>query len=200
MNDWLCQHPEITGHPETYFLTYLIEAFQSLRKKGWDTSLNDKLLRRTFWNAFTGHGDIVLIHDNNLIAHASELDRIFPTAHYLVFHRDGRRVAASLKNRVPQMRGRQLTKRWLRQMRMILDGKLPRNCLIMRYDEIGASSKRITEFIGIEHHGNIDTRKEVNCSFEGLRDENFWRDFLTEEDQEHFAELADILREAKYQG
>lgn len=196
VNDWLCQHPDIIGHPETYFLTHLIEAFRSLHNKGWNAKFKDELLRRTFLEGI-GDGKVILMFDDNLINYSSELDRIFPGAHYLLFHRDGRRVAASLKNRVPQLRGKQLTKRWCRHMKIILDKKLPHNCFVMRYDQIGTSSRKITQFIDVEHHGDI-TDKKVNCSFGELKSEDFWQDFLSEKDQEHFIDLQDLLIRSGY--
>lgn len=214
INNWLCEHPCITGHEETYFLTYLIEAFKSLQSKGWIDKLKYSTIQSIYTNAICQSDDIILMHDNHLIRYALELEQIFPSAHYLVFHRDGRRVAASIKNRTQHLTGwrdsfsptsklvkierGKLTKRWAEDMNIILNGKLPQNSLVMKYNNIANSSQKITEFIGVDHHGDINPNNLVNCSFGITKDENYWKEFLSKEDQEHFVEIEDLLKKAGY--
>lgn len=216
INEWLCEHPCITGHAETYFLTHLIEAFKSLQSKGWINKLEYSTIQSIYTNAICQNNDIILMHDNHLIKYALELEQIFPAAHYLVFHRDGRRVAASIKNRTQHLtnwrdsssstsklvkiEGRELTKRWAEDMKIILNGELPQNSLVMKYNNVANLSQKITEFIGVEHHAdiNINPNNLVNCSFGITKNENYWKVFLSKEDQEHFSEIEDLLKRAGY--
>ncbi|KKN08741.1 hypothetical protein LCGC14_1053610 [marine sediment metagenome] len=206
VNKWLSQHPDLVGHQEINLLSSMLESHHKLIDRGWFDSMNYKTIqwyceKLLGFAADRENKKHILVHNCMLINWGKEPARVFPDGYYIVLHRDGRRIAASLKNRRPDIDGEWLTQRWLRQAEIITTGNLPSRTLVLKYTDLCQDvnkSKEITDFLGLEHHCDISLDDKVNCSFGEVMPEDYWKTFLSEKDKEHFGKLDNMLNKLGY--
>lgn len=201
VNEWLRKHPDIIGGSEIHLLSSMLKVEQWLIDREWSKKIKYTRIRKYCINVFEtaakNESSHILMHDCNLLACGKELDQVFPDAYYILIHRDGRRVAASLKQRLEEV-PKHLYRRWTELSRLIIEKDLPKNLLTLRYDDLSKDSKlskTITEFIGVDHHCDIDSENLVNCSFGKKMPEDCWKTILPEM---NFDELHDSLKKLGY--
>lgn len=196
LNSWLCKHPNMAGSPEVWAADAFATLDKHMSKAGWLQANKYATLRKSFYALFENDplsvGKKHLLHQNTRIASLIKfIEPIFPDAYYIFVLRDGRRVIASMKAKWQKARYQtslpyylaQAVRKWCNFAEAICDGKIPRRCLLLRYEDIkpGVDSE-IMKFIGEQLHEEINLSERVNSNFPEPMAEDYWQNYLDDKE------------------
>lgn len=210
IGQWLRRHPEIYGGPETHMFAIL----HNLMNPEWSQGLKTWLKRddlmdeiRKFTLAcfeksiFRGNKKHVVEHSALHYNHIDFIRQIFPDSLFIHPYRDGRNVIESHMRTFGNDNYIVYIQKWINTMNDMLRKPRP-YVLNIKYEDIvndTSVSRKITDFLCLEHHYDIDSWEfPVNTpNFE--YDLNRWEN-LHPEVKEHFnkPEFSILLKKFKY--
>lgn len=164
---WLRQHPEIFGGPETHLFSVLENFINPEWNQGLKTWLtHDKLIECVrkfcldcFENCkFRQNKKHVVEHSYIHYKHISFIREVFPDALFIHVYRDGRNVVESHIRTFGEEKYLEYIEQWKQTIKDML-GSVKPYVLNIKYEtliEDPQSHKRITDFLCVDHHKDLD--------------------------------------------
>jgi len=211
IGQWLRQHPEAFGGPETHLFAILDLLINPSWEQGVKRWLSyDLLMDKIKLFAIDLLGSCKFRQNNEpyLIEHSSIhyfhktiIKKIFPDALFVHIYRDGRNVVESWLRTNPSKTHSEHIGLW-KQIITDMQANKDDNTLNIQYEDIMENpqkSRIITEFLGLKHHKDIDSWEfPVNTSNFSY-DYNRWKT-LPKHIQEEFkqTEIQNLLKSLSY--
>lgn len=212
MGQWLQRHPKTFGGHETHIFKIL----EPLLNKDWAQGLKTWVDRdltvsaiKDFVNATLGQYKFRKEDQVHLVEHSPVhcnlidlIKQIYPDALFIYLYRDGRNVVESWLRSTETNDPHVFIKKWIDIVEDMQKRTDDSSILQLRYEHIMENpheSRKITEFLGLDHHYDIDSWEfPVNTPF-FVYDYNRWQS-LASDMQEEFesGKMLELLTELNY--